>query len=103
MGLDNHYFGSRGYQGKGPSARGRDTHAVSDAVAGIGDDGGPGVEARAQSPASCTTLGKNTYVRDQMTDLYLWYREIPDVDPAGFSSPGWRIPHARTSRRTHAT
>jgi C-terminal processing protease CtpA/Prc len=44
--------------------------------------------AGAQSgPASCSTAGKNLYVRDVMTDLYLWYQEIPDVDPTSFQSP----------------
>jgi carboxyl-terminal processing protease len=38
-------------------------------------------------PASCTTVGKNLYVRDVMTDLYLWYRQMPDLDPATFDSP----------------
>jgi len=45
------------------------------------------VPARAQGPASCTTSGKNLYVRDRMTDIYLWYREIPNVDPVRFDSP----------------
>lgn len=34
----------------------------------------------------CTTVGKNLFVRDAMTDLYLWYREIPNVNPASFDS-----------------
>jgi carboxyl-terminal processing protease len=44
--------------------------------------------ARAQSsPASCSTPGQNLYVRDVMNDIYLWYRELPDVDPTSFASP----------------
>jgi carboxyl-terminal processing protease len=44
--------------------------------------------ARAQgSPASCATTGKNLYVRDVMTDLYLWYSSMPDVDPTSYASP----------------
>ncbi len=35
----------------------------------------------------CTTAGKNLFVRDAMTDLYLWYREIPNVNPTSFDSP----------------
>jgi len=45
------------------------------------------VPARAQGPASCTTPGKNLYVRDRMTDIYFWYREVPNVDPVRFDSP----------------
>ena len=44
--------------------------------------------ARAQgSPASCSTAGKNLYVRDVMTDLYLWYAEMPTVNPTSYASP----------------
>jgi C-terminal peptidase prc len=44
--------------------------------------------ARAQgSPASCATTGKNLYVRDVMTDLYLWYAQMPNVDPTAYASP----------------
>lgn len=44
--------------------------------------------ARAQgAPASCSPSGKNLYVRDVMTDLYLWYAEMPNVDPTSFGSP----------------
>ena len=48
------------------------------------------VPARVQAqagPASCTTSGKNLYVRDVMSDLYFWYREMPNVDPVSFPSP----------------
>jgi len=38
-------------------------------------------------PASCDVVGQNLYVRDVLTDLYLWYTELPDVDPASFDSP----------------
>jgi carboxyl-terminal processing protease len=46
------------------------------------------VPADAQgSPASCATTGKNLFVRDVMTDIYLWYSEMPRVDPTGYESP----------------
>src|SRR5215208_1992942 len=38
-------------------------------------------------PASCSTAGKNLFVRDVMTDLYLWSSEVPNVNPTSFSSP----------------
>jgi hypothetical protein len=37
--------------------------------------------------SSCTPLGENLYVRDVMTDLYLWYAEMPGADPAAYDSP----------------
>ena len=44
--------------------------------------------ARAQAgPASCSTAGKNLYVRDVMSNLYLWYAEMPDLEPTAFASP----------------
>jgi len=45
-------------------------------------------QAAAQSaPTSCTTAGQNLYVRDVMSDIYFWYREIPALDPVKFESP----------------
>jgi carboxyl-terminal processing protease len=46
----------------------------------------PSAAAQSQ-PASCDIPAQNLHVRDVMTDLYFWYREIPDVDPAAFDSP----------------
>ena len=43
--------------------------------------------ARAQGPASCSTAGKNLYVRDVMTEFYLWYSEMPIVNPTSYASP----------------
>lgn len=46
------------------------------------------VPARAQNaPVSCTTSGKNLYVRDVMSDLYLWYSQMPNVNPTSYASP----------------
>jgi carboxyl-terminal processing protease len=36
---------------------------------------------------TCSTVGKNLRVRDAMTEFYLWYAEMPDVDPARYPSP----------------
>ena len=48
----------------------------------------PAPNVAAQSgPSSCTTAGQNLYVRDVMSDLYFWYREIPSLDPVKFDSP----------------
>jgi carboxyl-terminal processing protease len=47
----------------------------------------PSTALAQRGPVSCNTPGKNLYVHDVMTDLYLWYHEMPDVDPASFDSP----------------
>ena len=43
-------------------------------------------QAQAQA-RGCTPLQQNLFVRDVMTDLYLWYREVPNVSTAAFSTP----------------
>jgi C-terminal peptidase prc len=53
---------------------------------------GGGGSSSPTSPAAaggsdCTTLGQVTFVRDTMQDIYYWYKELPNPDPAGFSSP----------------
>lgn len=42
--------------------------------------------AFAQSGA-CSALAKTTFVRDRLDELYYWYRELPDADPARFATP----------------
>jgi C-terminal peptidase prc len=42
---------------------------------------------RAAAQTSCTTAGQNLYVRDVMSDIYFWYREMPVLDPVKFNSP----------------
>jgi C-terminal processing protease CtpA/Prc len=54
-------------------------------AAGCG--GGGGTTAPTTNQPDCSVPGKNTFVRDTMRDIYLWYRELPDVSPAGFASP----------------
>lgn len=42
--------------------------------------------AAAQAP-SCTATGQSIFVRDTMQELYLWYRDVPDADPARYATP----------------
>ncbi len=40
------------------------------------------------SPAQdCSVVGQNTFVRERLDEFYLWYRELPEADPALFDSP----------------
>ena len=41
----------------------------------------------AASATTCTTLGQVSYVRDRLRTYYYWYKQLPDPDPAGFSTP----------------
>jgi len=38
-------------------------------------------------PRSCTTSSQNLYVRDVLSDLYLWRDQLPAVNPTAFASP----------------
>jgi hypothetical protein len=46
---------------------------------------GAGAPAGAQT--DCSILGQNTFVRDTLFDIYLWYQELPSTAPALFDSP----------------
>ncbi|HXV63016.1 MAG TPA: S41 family peptidase [Vicinamibacteria bacterium] len=41
----------------------------------------------ASSQTDCSIIGQNTQVRTILDEFYLWYRELPDLDPALFDSP----------------
>ena len=44
--------------------------------------------ARAQGRTiSCIASGQNLYVRDVLSDIYLWNTELPNVDPTRYASP----------------
>lgn len=60
-------------------------------LAGLLATGGP---AAAQGGA-CTALAQATFVRDTLDELYLWYRDLPDLDPARFASPEALLDAAR--------
>jgi carboxyl-terminal processing protease len=51
------------------------------------------VAAALSSPAAlaqgtdCSVTGQNLFVRNTLQDIYLWYRELPDPNPALFASP----------------
>ena len=38
-------------------------------------------------PSSCSVPNQNLFVRDSLEELYLWYRELPAVEPTGFDTP----------------
>lgn len=41
----------------------------------------------AQDQAPWSVLDENTFVRDTLREYYLWYTELPDLDPALYDSP----------------
>src|SRR5262245_46124815 len=48
----------------------------------------PAGQAAAQSgPRNCSPVSENLFVRDVLDEYYLWYRDLPRVNPATFASP----------------
>ena len=45
------------------------------------------VPAAGRAQTDCTIPGQNLFVRNTLQDIYLWYRELPDPNPALFDSP----------------
>jgi hypothetical protein len=43
--------------------------------------------ARVEAQGQCTVLDQNIFVRDTLREMYLWYQELPDLDPALYPSP----------------
>jgi C-terminal processing protease CtpA/Prc len=42
---------------------------------------------RLEAQGQCTVLDQNIFVRDTLREMYLWYQELPDLDPALYPSP----------------
>ncbi len=53
------------------------------------DDGNNGSKIGTVSyiPSSCSTEGQNEFVYKIMTDTYLWYDKVADIDYTGYDSP----------------
>ena len=65
------------------------TLAVLMALAGCGG-GSPSTPTESTASTAtdqCSTLGQVEFVRTTLQDIYLWYMQLPDPDPAGFNSP----------------
>jgi C-terminal processing protease CtpA/Prc len=52
-----------------------------------GDSSSPASSTPTTSDTQCSTRGQVDFVRTTLQDIYLWYQELPDPDPAGFNSP----------------
>ncbi|MGH9332403.1 MAG: S41 family peptidase [Vicinamibacteria bacterium] len=42
---------------------------------------------RVEAQMQCSVLDQNTFVRDTLREMYLWYDRLPDLDPALVDSP----------------
>ncbi len=66
--------------------RGWSIGAISCVVLGVFACGGQGLGS-GRLFQKCDTAGQVDFVGDTMKDIYLWYREIPDVDQTRYDSP----------------
>lgn len=49
--------------------------------------GSPTIAAAQWRLTGCDPTSKNLFVRDVMSDIYLWYSAMPAVDPVSFATP----------------
>ena len=49
--------------------------------------GSPAVASAQWRLTGCDPTSKNLFVRDVMSDIYLWYSAMPPLDPASFGTP----------------
>jgi carboxyl-terminal processing protease len=64
--------------------------AVAAVVAAIGCSSSGVAQAVSGATAAtpdCSVVGMNTFVRDTLRDIYFWYQQLPNADPAAYSSP----------------
>jgi len=50
-----------------------------------------GVRGTARAQTDCSIPGQNAFVHYTLFDIYFWYRELPNTDPALFASPECRF------------
>ena len=46
-----------------------------------------GPAAAQNGPSNCSVVSENLYVRDVLSDIYLWYQFLPPANPADYASP----------------
>jgi len=59
---------------------------LSLALAGCGS-GAESPVSPTEETGECATSGQVGFVRDTLREMYFWYSELPDPDPASFASP----------------
>ncbi|MGH1486352.1 MAG: S41 family peptidase [Cellvibrionaceae bacterium] len=52
-----------------------------------GSGGGSGSNNNQAMPLSCSVINQNRFVLDVMEDIYLYYDQLPNINPSDYSSP----------------
>ena len=47
----------------------------------------PSVASAQSGPRNCTPTSQNLFVRDVLDEYYLWYRELPRLNPSQYATP----------------
>jgi carboxyl-terminal processing protease len=55
----------------------------------------PALAEGQSGPRNCTRTSQNLYVRDVLDDYYLWYRELPRLNPSNYAFPEAYLEAAR--------
>src|SRR5690242_16692468 len=58
------------------------------------------VTGRAYPDSQGTTLDENNFLRSWTNELYLWYSEVPDLNPASYATTADYFPLLKTSGTT---
>jgi C-terminal processing protease CtpA/Prc len=74
-------------QGRRVALFGVITAVAGAAVGSWGCSAASVAQAVSDALQDCSTLGRVQFVRTTMRDIYYWYKDLPDPDPASFSSP----------------
>ncbi|MBA3271663.1 MAG: PDZ domain-containing protein [Acidobacteria bacterium] len=55
----------------------------------------PSVASAQSGPRNCTPTSQNLFVRDVLDEYYLWYRELPRLNPSQYATPEAYLEAAR--------
>ena len=56
---------------------------------------GPAPALAQSGPRNCTRTSQNLFVREVLDEYYLWYRELPRLNPSNYASPEAYLEAAR--------
>src|SRR3954469_13273073 len=62
--------------------------------------GGEGLQPYTELAGKCAVEDQKKFLRSWTDDLYLWYREVPAVDPAQYADPVDYFAQLRTTAKT---
>ncbi|MET0532694.1 MAG: S41 family peptidase [Steroidobacter sp.] len=92
--------GCGGGDGGGRVASGNYTQGVFPASSGLADQ--CAAPRAGTDDRSGTTFAENMFLRSWTNEYYLWYREVPDRNPTGFSTEDYFLDVLKTAQTTNS-